>query len=173
MKRTRPADRRTGRYGFSGVGTGFQPVRPDFVGTGLQVCFPALKDRPGAGPPGSHVPRPVILLRRSRPARGPTTSDSPLARRGAYRGGVRVVVLDTGFRGYRDHLGKNLPATVEVKSFRADGDIEAGRGHGLACAAVLHTVAPGADLTFVNWEPDRPASFLKAVRWAVESGDTS
>ncbi|HVK08691.1 MAG TPA: S8 family serine peptidase, partial [Gemmataceae bacterium] len=83
--------------------------------------------------------------------------------------GVRVVVLDTGFLGYRDALGRHLPAKVEAKSFRADGDVEAGRGHGLACAAVAHAVAPGADLVLVNWEPDLPASFLAAVRWAVES----
>src|SRR4051794_24761099 len=34
-----------------------------------------------------------------------------------YRGqGVKVAVLDSGFRGYRDHLGKALPANVTARS---------------------------------------------------------
>src|SRR5262245_25791695 len=34
--------------------------------------------------------------------------------------GIKVAVLDSGFRGYREHLGKALPARVAVRSFRAD-----------------------------------------------------
>src|SRR5262249_46967816 len=35
-----------------------------------------------------------------------------------YRGqGMRIAVLDTGFHGYRSHLGKCLPAIVECRSF--------------------------------------------------------
>src|SRR5262249_25878532 len=38
--------------------------------------------------------------------------------------GVKVAVLDAGFRDYRSFLGKALPATVTVRSFRRDGDLE-------------------------------------------------
>src|SRR5262249_18448039 len=39
--------------------------------------------------------------------------------------GVKVAILDTGFRGYRQHLGKSLPAKVTARSFRRDEDLEA------------------------------------------------
>src|SRR6266478_6661559 len=43
-----------------------------------------------------------------------------------YRGrGVKIAVLDSGFRGYRAHLGKALPATILARSFRVDGNLEA------------------------------------------------
>jgi subtilisin family serine protease len=117
------------------------------------------------------MPRSVfLLLALVAPARADGLGAARWHAAGHTGRGVRVVVLDTGFHGYRDHLGKHLPAKVETKSFRFDGDIEAGRSHGLACAAVIHALAPAAELVLVNWEPDRPTSFLAAVRWALEHG---
>jgi subtilisin family serine protease len=89
-----------------------------------------------------------------------------------FRGqGVKVAVLDSGFRGYRQFLGKALPARVTVRSFRDDGNLEARDSqHGILCAEVLHALAPDADLLLANWEPDRPESFLAAARWAREQG---
>jgi subtilisin family serine protease len=89
-----------------------------------------------------------------------------------FRGqGVKVAVLDNGFRGYRDHLGRALPAAIEARSFRRDGDLEArDSSHGVRCAEVLHAVAPDAELLLADWEPDNPARFLEAVRWARRQG---
>jgi subtilisin family serine protease len=89
-----------------------------------------------------------------------------------YRGrGVKIAVLDTGFQGYRQHLGRCLPAAVTVHSFRHDGNLEARDSqHGILCAEVVHTLAPDAELLLANWEPDEPDSFLAAVRWAREQG---
>jgi subtilisin family serine protease len=89
-----------------------------------------------------------------------------------YRGqGVKIAVLDTGFRGYRAHLGRALPERVAWKSFRADGNLEAKDSqHGILCGEVLHALAPAADLLLANWEPDRPDQFLQAVRWARQQG---
>ena len=43
-----------------------------------------------------------------------------------FRGkGLKVAILDTGFQGYRTQLGRTLPATVAVHSFRIDGNLEA------------------------------------------------
>jgi subtilisin family serine protease len=87
-----------------------------------------------------------------------------------YRGqGVKVAVLDSGFRGYREFLGKTLPTEVTVKSFRFDGNLEAKDSqHGILCGEVIHALAPHAELLFANWEPDHPEQFLAAVRWARE-----
>src|SRR5438105_3434055 len=89
-----------------------------------------------------------------------------------YRGrGVKVAILDSGFRGYRAHLGKALPARVGVRSFRLDGNLEAKDSqHGILCAEVVHAMAPEAELLLANWEPDRPDKFLEAVRWARQQG---
>src|SRR5262249_16076324 len=85
--------------------------------------------------------------------------------------GVKVAILDSGFRGYREHLGKALPERVVVKSFRHDGNLEAKDSqHGILCAEIIHAVAPGAELLLANWEPENPEQFLEAVRWARREG---
>ncbi|MBV9123567.1 MAG: S8 family serine peptidase [Planctomycetes bacterium] len=85
--------------------------------------------------------------------------------------GVKIAVLDTGFRGYRDHLGQALPAKVTVRSFRPDGDLEAHNSqHGILCAEVIHSLAPDASLLFANWDTHRPETFLAAARWARRQG---
>jgi hypothetical protein len=89
-----------------------------------------------------------------------------------YRGqGIKVAILDLSFRGYRDHLGKALPAQVRVACFRNDGDFEARNSeHGILCAEVVHALAPDADLLLATWEPDDSSRFLEAVRWARREG---
>jgi subtilisin family serine protease len=85
--------------------------------------------------------------------------------------GVKVAVLDSGFKGYRAALGEALPASVLARSFRKDGQLEARESqHGILCAEVVHHVAPEAELLFANWEPEQPGSFLEAVRWARRQG---
>jgi subtilisin family serine protease len=85
--------------------------------------------------------------------------------------GMKVAVLDSGLRGYKDQLGKALPAKVTVHSFRKDGNLEARNSqHGLLCGEVVHALAPEAQLLFANWEEDDADTFLQAVRWAREQG---
>src|SRR5262245_56965621 len=52
-----------------------------------------------------------------------------------FRGqGVKVAILDSGFRGYRAFLGKGLPTHVTARSFRNDGNLEAKDSrHGILC----------------------------------------
>jgi subtilisin family serine protease len=85
--------------------------------------------------------------------------------------GVKVAILDSGFRGYQAALGKVLPARVTVKSFRRDGQLEARDSqHGILCGEIIHRLAPEAELLLVNWEAEQPAGFLEAVRWARRQG---
>lgn len=85
--------------------------------------------------------------------------------------GIKVAVLDSGFRGYRAALGKALPKHVTTHSFRADGDLEAKDSqHGILCAEVIHALAPEAELLLANWDTARPDEFLAAARWAKEQG---
>jgi subtilisin family serine protease len=89
-----------------------------------------------------------------------------------FRGrGVKVAILDTGFRGYRQQLGKSLPDHVQARSFRADHDLEARDSqHGILCGEVVHALAPDAELLFADWDSGREDQFLAAVRWAREQG---
>jgi subtilisin family serine protease len=85
--------------------------------------------------------------------------------------GIKIAVLDSGFRGYRSYLGKALPAQVAVRSFRLDGNLEARNSqHGILCGEVIHSLAPEAEMVFANWEPHRPDTFLEAVQWARQQG---
>jgi subtilisin family serine protease len=85
--------------------------------------------------------------------------------------GLKVAVLDSGFHGFRTHLGTALPQNVETRSFRFDGNLEAKDSqHGILCAEVIHALAPEANLLLANWEPERPDRFLAAVRWARRQG---
>lgn len=85
--------------------------------------------------------------------------------------GVKIAILDSGFRGYRDHLGKALPERVTVRSFRGDGNLEAKDSqHGILCGEILHALAPDAELLLANWDPDSWQQFLDAVRWARRQG---
>jgi subtilisin family serine protease len=84
---------------------------------------------------------------------------------------LKIAVLDSGFRGYRDHLGKDLPAEITSRSFRRDGNLEAKDSqHGILCGEVIHALAPSAELLFANWEAEEPQTFLDAVRWARAQG---
>lgn len=85
--------------------------------------------------------------------------------------GLKIAVLDSGFRDYRQFLGKGLPAKVTVRSFRKDQDLEARDSqHGILCGEVLHALAPEAELLLANWETDDSQAFLDAVRWAKAEG---
>src|SRR5262249_45167816 len=96
----------------------------------------------------------------------------PAWHRAGHKGkGVTVAVLDTGFRDYKQHLGKALPERITVRSFRPDRNLEAKDSqHGILCAEVVHAIAPEAELLLANWDTDNPDTFLDAVRWAKEQG---
>ncbi len=91
-----------------------------------------------------------------------------------FRGqGVKIAILDSGFRDYRQFLGNGLPASVRTRSFRKDRNLEARDSqHGILCGETIHALAPDAEILLVNWEPDSPQAFLDAVRWAKEQGAT-
>lgn len=82
--------------------------------------------------------------------------------------GVRVAVVDSGFRGYADRAGMSLPSGVTTLSFRADGDIEAGTNHGTLAAEIVHSIAPAAEMYLVNFSTVTELS--AAVDYLVAEG---
>jgi subtilisin family serine protease len=90
---------------------------------------------------------------------------------GARGRGVKVLVIDSGFRGWRSQVGAVLPSQVLTRSFRADAALDArDSSHGVLCGEIIHALAPDAQLLFANWEPDDPDSFVRAVEWGKRQG---
>ena len=66
--------------------------------------------------------------------------------------GVKIAIIDLGFEGYQTDPEIPRGRVAEVKSFRSDGDIEAGVKHGCACAELILDIAPNASLYLYNFE---------------------
>jgi predicted RNA-binding Zn-ribbon protein involved in translation (DUF1610 family) len=82
-----------------------------------------------------------------------------------YKGsGLRIGVLDLGFAGYEDLLGKELPDQVGFAQF---GWFDPDEVHGAACAEIIHEVAPDASLFFA-WYDGSDSSFGDAVEWLLD-----
>ena len=88
--------------------------------------------------------------------------------------GVKVAIIDGSFEHYAQFLGG---ATVTAKSFRRDGLLEDAVNpdyHGIACAEIVHEMAPDAALYLVAEEraSDDAATeeFAGAVDWIISQG---
>ncbi len=86
-----------------------------------------------------------------------------------YKGqGVKIGILDQGFDGYRDLLGRELPFNVTVQSFVPGFDVDkTGVSHGAAVAEVIHDVAPEAQLYLVYYDGGN-VSMGNAVQWLID-----
>ncbi len=81
--------------------------------------------------------------------------------------GIKVGILDFGFAGYQDLLGKELPAKVTAQAFGSANDITGeGEVHGTACAEIVHGMAPDAEL-FLAQHDGTSAQFAKALDWLI------
>jgi subtilisin family serine protease len=84
--------------------------------------------------------------------------------------GMKIGVLDQGFDGYRDLLGRELPFNVTAKSFVPGIEIDqTGIAHGAAVAEVIHDVAPDAELYLVYYDGG-DVSMGNAVEWLLQQG---
>ena len=72
--------------------------------------------------------------------------------------GVKIAILDVGFAGYEDQLGRELPSSVETWSVSEFG----GSTHGTAVAEIVHDIAPAAELSLYQFATD--VEFLDAVQ---------
>ncbi len=83
---------------------------------------------------------------------------------------VKIGVLDQGFDGYRDLLGRDLPFNTQVKSFVPGIEADAtGTNHGAAVAEIIHDVAPDAQL-YLAYYDGGDVSMGNAVEWLLAQG---
>jgi subtilisin family serine protease len=82
--------------------------------------------------------------------------------------GVKVGILDLGFGGYKELLGKELPEKVTAEAFGDpyNFDVEV---HGTACAEIVHEMAPDAELYLAYYDGSDVAMGL-AVTWLMSQG---
>jgi subtilisin family serine protease len=84
--------------------------------------------------------------------------------------GMKIGILDQGFDGYRDLLGRELPFSVTVRSFVPGIEVDqTGISHGAAVAEVIHDVAPDAELYLVYYDGG-DVSMGNAVEWLLQQG---
>ena len=111
------------------------------------------------------------------------TIERQIAFGGSDGSGVRVAIIDSGVEGSHPAVGGRLVASVRVEP-REDDDPEVvpdGEavdvvGHGTACAGIIHSLAPAAELISVRvLGPDnrgKGTNFAAGLIWAIEQGVT-
>lgn len=82
--------------------------------------------------------------------------------------GIKVGIIDGGFKGYRAGLGTTLPPAAQVtfRSFTLNKD-EGSETHGVAVAEIVHSLAPEASLLLASIEDE--LGFAQAVDWLLEN----
>jgi len=98
------------------------------------------------------------------------THVEPLHRQGIRGSGVRVGILDFGFRNYRrwQSTGR-LPVPKSARAFNDAGSLDGtgeGDAHGTACAEIIHDLAPDAELYLAAADGSLD-QFTRAVGWLV------
>ena len=84
--------------------------------------------------------------------------------------GIKIGVIDLGFDGYKNLLGKTLPANVVVKSFVSGQEVDqSGEVHGTACAEIVHAMAPEAEL-YLAYYNGSLTGLGRAAEWLVDEG---
>jgi hypothetical protein len=82
--------------------------------------------------------------------------------------GVKVAIIDLGFKGYTALLGTDLPQSVTYQNFGCSSDLANQSEHGTAVAEIVHEVAPGAELYLMCI--DTSTNLGQAVNSAVAQG---
>ncbi|MBE7512603.1 MAG: S8 family serine peptidase [Anaerolineales bacterium] len=76
--------------------------------------------------------------------------------------GMKVGILDMGFGGIKDLLGTQLPSTVTANVDLDELNVQ-DNNHGTACAAVVHGIAPDAEIVIAYFDNGSDVSFFAAL----------
>lgn len=91
-----------------------------------------------------------------------------LHQRGIRGRGVRVGIIDGGFRGYRELQTRGkLPAPTSTRAFNRSMSLDNGTVHGTGCAEIIHEMAPGAEL-FLASVDGTEGQIIQAAQWLIE-----
>lgn len=139
--------------------------------TWLQAWIPVgALDAVAAGDDVYYISRPaeVALMATTE---GLAVINGPAWQSAGFRGaGVKVAVIDGGFKGYPSLLGTDLPSSVVVKNFvdgESDAQVNGASEHGTACAEIVHDIAPDAALFLAKVNTD--IDLQEAVTWLKDT----
>ena len=116
-------------------------------------------------------PMKAILLEGDSTSEGVSVINAPAWHTAGYAGsGVKVGIIDGGFKGYTGLLGTDLPSSVTVKNFvdgETDAEVNATTPHGTACSEVIYDIAPDTEifLAKINTNLD----LEEAVAWLKDT----
>lgn len=107
---------------------------------------------------------------------GPGTHGSPAWNQAGYTGqGIKVGIIDLGFKGFSDLMGSELPATVHVRCYRSTSsfsqdleDCTDWDDHGTRVAESVIDIAP--DVSLYIAETYKLSQLEDAVEWMVSEG---
>lgn len=140
------------------------------------ALLPAASERPGVRrvdtviPPQPQSSGPVV-------SQGVALHQADAWHRMGYRGdGVKVGIIDSGFGGFSERQGSELPRNVTARCYFTDArspssrlaDCEAGSAHGTAVAETLIDVAPKVELYIAN--PVSKGDLRDAADWMAQQG---
>ena len=81
--------------------------------------------------------------------------------------GVKIAIIDGGFKNYSFLLGKELPDSVTTNFYGSEDDIY-GIVHGTACAEIIYDMAP--DAQFFLTQPRTVIELWNVVNWCIGQG---
>ena len=152
----------------------------------------AVSDQPGVIRVREIVPPQAVQTFQRITGHGPAAHGSPAWNQAGYSGqGVKVGIIDLGFRGLTSLMGTELPATVQARCYTDIGvftenlaDCEAvepvpdttlpecpaveGTDHGTIVAESVLDIAPEVELYIA--QPDSPADLQDASEWMASQG---
>ena len=76
---------------------------------------------------------------------------------------INIGVIDSGFAGYSDLIGTELPYNVIASYFGSYSSFFSSE-HGTACAEIIHDVAPSSNLFLTSVE-DMDVDYLNSIAW--------
>jgi len=141
-------------------------AKPEVVYRNLvQVLAPASSlERLAASPSVSSVRPPLLHVAEAIPGQEVAASKASSLQAGGLTGlGVKIAVIDVGFRGVQEaEQSGDLPGDTVVRSFCGDASTTK---HGTAVAEIVHEMAPGATLYLICI--DSEATLGRAVDWVL------
>ena len=135
-----------------------------------------LSQRPGVIRVREIVPPVTYQLPQSVAGRGPSSHGALPWHWEGYTGrGVKIGIVDSGFEGYGELTGTDLPAAVRFRCWTTIGyhssdgkDCETKSDHGTLTAEMVFDVAPEASFYISN--PDSKGDLRNTVDWMVAQG---
>ena len=155
-------------------------VGPDYIEALVPpALLPAASERPGVRRVDTVIPSQPHQSQGNTVSQGVSLHQVDRWHRMGYRGqGIKVGIIDSGFEGFGQRQGSELPRSVMARCYPPSdstapvssslADCEVNGSHGTAVAETIIDVAPEVELYIAN--ANTSTNLVDAVDWMVENG---